>query len=318
VNILVTGATGFVGSHLVDALLASGVTPIHCFVRWHSTGERPNLAHINPSHLDIHYGDLTDPWSTRKIIQSVHPDQLYHVASHTHVPYSYGAPTATLDTNAQGTINLLEAVRTYAKDCKILVVSSGEVYGHHDDIITEHSALNVRSPYGLGKLAEDRAAYMYQQAYGLNLVIARSFSQTGPRKFVGLVDSFWSWQIARMETQGIPPVLAHGLLTPIRTFCDVRDMVQAYLTYMAHGRAGDVYNICGNDVLSMSDILQQLQNMTSIKFALFKDPRLLRPTDVMMLRPSCEPFMQRFGWKPVTPYATSLKNLLNYWRSRLA
>ena len=316
-TILVTGATGFAGSHLVDALLAQGVSPVDCFVRWRSTGDIPNLAHIPDASLRFHAADLTDPWSTRRVIRDVKPDRLFHVAAHTHVPYSYGCPTATLDTNGQGTINLLEACRTYAPECKILIVSSGEVYGHHDEEITEESALNVRSPYGLGKLCEDRAAYMYQQAYGMNILIARSFSQTGPRKYVGLVDSAWSYQIAKMEQHQQPPVLKVGLLNTVRTFCDVRDMAQAYLHYMQFGRAGDLYNICGEAVLSMQEILDKLQALTKVKFRVEQDPRLVRPTDVGALRPTCQRFRAAFNWKPTTSYDTSLKDLLHWWREQV-
>ena len=317
-NICVTGATGFAGSHLVDLLLARRPADhITVFARWRSHGYMANLAHLPSGAIDLAWGDLTDPWSVRRIIQDLQPYWLFHVAAHTHVPYSYGSPTATLDTNAQGTINLLEALRTYAPACKTLIVSSGEVYGHHDDTITESSALNPRSPYGLGKLAEDRAAYMYQQAYGLPILIARAFSQSGPRKFEGLMDSSWSQQIARMERSTETPILYHGTLDTIRTFCDVQDMVEAYLLFMERGEPGDLYNINGFDTIVMAEIVTHLRGMTSVKFEQQLDPKRLRPTDVGMLRPSCEPFKQRFGWRPTTPYWTSLLNLLNYWRARV-
>lgn len=317
-NIFVTGATGFMGSTLVDLLLKEHPNDrIQILRRWRSDGHFRNLDHLPVGSVDFFEGDLTDAWSMRDIIKSAKPDQLYHVAAHTFVPYSYGNPIATLDTNGQGTIHLLEAIENQAPKCKVLIVSSGEVYGSHDGPITEQSVLNVRSPYGLGKLVEDRAAFMYQQSYGMNIVIARSFSQTGPRKFVGLFDSSWCFQVARMEKGLQEHKLKVGLLTTTRTFCDSAEMVKAYHLFMNQGTSGDLYNICGNAVLKMSDVVELLRTLTDIKFEVVQDPARMRPTDVEFLKPVCDPFKQRFGWEPNKPYIESLRDLLNYWRHRI-
>ena len=316
-RILVTGATGFMGSHLVDYLLEHDMGTVQILKRWRSDGRMNNLEHLEPGRIKVYEGDLTDPYSLAEVLKRAQPDQIYHVAAHTHVPYSYTSPLATLDTNLQGTIHLLETCRTYVPHCKILIVSSGEVYGSHDDTITEESALNVRSPYGLGKLAEDRAAYMYQQAYGMNILIARSFSQVGPRKYVGLVDSAWCYQLAKMERGLQKEILQVGRLDTIRTFCDCLDMVKAYVMFMEDGQAGELYNICGDDVLKMEDIITFLRRLTQMQFQVREDPFLMRPTDVLALKPSSEKFRQRFGWQPETAYVASLERLLNYWRERV-
>lgn len=306
------------GSTLIDLLRE--VEPdatLQGLRRWRSDGHFQNLDHLPAGAVEFYEGDLTDPWSMRDIIQRAKPNQLYHVAANTYVPYSYGNAADCINTNGQGTLNLLEAVRHYAPECKVLIVSSCEVYGSHDGPITEQSALNPRSPYGVGKLVEDRLAWMYQQSYGLNVLIGRSSSQTGPRKFVGLVDSSWSFQVARMEKGLQPRVLHVGRLDTVRTFCDSVDMVKAYRTFMEQGTAGELFNINGDGLLSMQDILDHLKALTSIKFDVVVDPARIRPTDVMRLQPVCTPFKERFGWKPEVPYVQSLENLLNYWRQRL-
>lgn len=317
-KIMVTGGTGFMGSTLVDLLLKEHPNDrIQILRRWRSDGHFQNLDHLPVGAVDFFEGDLTDAWSMRDIIKNAKPDQIYHVAANTFVPYSYGNAADCIDTNGQGTLNLLEAVRHYAPDCKILIVSSCEVYGSHDGPITEQSALNPRSPYGVGKLVEDRIAWMYQQSYGMNILIGRSSSQTGPRKFVGLVDSSWCFQVARMEKGLQVPVLKVGLLTPIRTFCDSVDMVKAYHTFMERGTPGELYNINGDGLLSMQNILDRLKSLSRVTFSVEQDPARIRPTDVKKLQPLCTPFRERFGWKPETPYIQSLENLLNYWRERL-
>ena len=317
-RIAVTGGSGFAGSHFIDFLLKKNPNDeIYVLRRWHSTGHFQNLDHLKSGSVKFFEGDLTDAWSMLDFIRTVKPDQIAHIAAHTYVPYSYSSPLATMDTNCQGTINLLEAIRHEAPQCKILIVSSGEVFGSHDGVITEESALNPRSPYGLGKLAEDRAAYLYQQSYGLDLVIARSFSQVGPRKFVGLFDSSWAFQIARMERRGFEPVLHVGKLDTTRTFCDIHEMVEAYHLYLNQGTSGDMYIICGNSVLRMDAVIEMLRGMTSVKFDVVQDPARMRPTDVMKLAPVCDPFKKRFGWEPKVSYETSLLNLLSYWRERL-
>ena len=315
-RVFITGGTGFAGSHLVDYIAEHHPTyTIQVLKRWRSNSE--NLAHFPEGRIKFYEGDLTDPHGLRTILERAQPDRIFHVAAQTFVPYSYVNPIATLDTNCQGTIHLLEAYRAVCPKAKFLLVSSGEVYGSHEEPITELSQLNVRSPYGLGKLAQDRACYMYQQAYGLPILIARSFSQVGPRKWEGLVDSSWCKQVARMEKHMQKPVLSVGRLDSIRTFCDVREMVQAYWMFMDQGTPGELYNICGDEVLSMQKILDLLRSLTTVSFDVVEDPFLLRPTDVARLEPQSTSFRTRFAWQPKIPYRDSLTQLLEYWRARI-
>lgn len=316
---LITGVTGFVGSHLAELLINEHPEwEVHGTKRWRSP--RENLVEIEDS-LTLHDCDLTDMSSLLNLLEEVQPDRIFHLAAQSYVMMSYRAPAATIDTNVVGTFNLLEAVRTLRQDPLIHICSSSEVYGQvsDDEIpIRENAPFRPASPYAVSKVGEDMAAYMYYVAYDLRTIRTRMFTHSGPRRGDVFVDSAFAKQIARIEKGVQEPVLRVGNLDSIRTFADVRDVVRAYWMLLEKCPPGEVYNIGGDTTLKISEMLEMLLEMSEMRdqIEIKVTTALLRPADVTNQVPCTEKFHAATGWKPKIPYSQTLKDMLDYWRER--
>jgi GDP-mannose 4,6-dehydratase len=320
-RVLITGITGFVGSHLVDYILANHPqTEIHGIKRWRSP--KDNIRHVLDK-VKLYDCDLRDLGSLIRVFGEVKPDVIFHLAAQSFVPTSYNAPADTLDTNVIGTCNLLEAVRILKLDPVIHICSSSEVYGQvkPDDLpIRESCPLRPVSPYAVSKVGEDMLAFMYWQAYKLRTIRTRMFTHSGARRGEVFVDSWFALQVARIEAGLQEPVVRVGNLQSVRTFADVRDTVRAYWLLAEKCPPGEVYNIGGDITMTIREMLDQLLAMTNFKgkIEVRQDPALIRPADVTLQIPSSEKFKAATGWKPEIPYRQTLLDMLNYWRSEIA
>jgi GDP-mannose 4,6-dehydratase len=320
-RVLITGITGFVGSHLVEYILANHPqTEIHGIKRWRSP--KDNIRHVLDK-VKLYDCDLRDLGSLIRVFGEVKPDVIFHLAAQSFVPTSYNAPADTLDTNVIGTCNLLEAVRILKLDPVIHICSSSEVYGQvkPDDLpIRESCPLRPVSPYAVSKVGEDMLAFMYWQAYKLRTIRTRMFTHSGARRGEVFVDSWFALQVARIEAGLQEPVVRVGNLQSVRTFADVRDTVRAYWLLAEKCPPGEVYNIGGDITMTIREMLDQLLAMTNFKgkIEVRQDPALIRPADVTLQIPSSEKFKAATGWKPEIPYRQTLLDMLNYWRSEIA
>jgi GDP-mannose 4,6-dehydratase len=316
---LITGITGFVGSHLAEMILEEHPDwEVHGTKRWRSP--RENLAHIE-DRIQLHDCDLTDLSSLIRMLDKVKPDRIFHLAAQSYVMMSYRAPTATIDSNVNGTINLFEAIRILGQDPLIHACSSSEVYGQvrDEDIpIREDTPFRPASPYAVSKVGEDMAGYMYHHAYGLKIIRTRMFTHSGPRRGEVFVDSAFARQVARIEAGVQDPVLVVGNLDSVRTFADVRDVVHAYWMLLEKCPPGEVYNIGGESTMTIREMLNLLLDMTDLKETIEVriDPALLRPADVTNQVPSSQKFKDATGWEPAIPYSETLRDMLEYWRER--
>ena len=316
---LITGITGFVGSHLAEMILRDHPDwEVHGTKRWRSP--RENLAGIEGS-ITLHDCDLTDLASLIRVLDEVKPDRIFHLAAQSYVMMSYRAPTATIDSNVNGTINLFEALRILGQDPLIHACSSSEVYGQvrDEDIpIDEDTPFRPASPYAVSKVGEDMAGYMYHHAYGLKIIRTRMFTHSGARRGEVFVDSSFARQVARIEAGVQDPVVLVGNLDSVRTFADVRDVVRAYWMLLEKCPPGEVYNIGGDTTLTIGQMLDMLLEMTDLKdqIEVSVDPALLRPADVTNQVPSSEKFKAATGWRPEVPYSHTLRDMLDYWRAR--
>ncbi|MCK4377369.1 MAG: GDP-mannose 4,6-dehydratase [Actinomycetia bacterium] len=319
-KILITGITGFVGSHLADYVLENfpGVE-ILGLARWRSPTD--NIRHILDK-ITLQFGDLLDPFSLKTILLKHKPDVIFHLAAQSYVTFSFLSPVATLNTNIIGTCNLLEAVKELKissdYDPIIHICSSSEVYGqiNKEDIpIKEDVPLRPASPYAVSKVAEDMLGYQYWLSWRIKTLRTRMFTHTGPRRGDVFVVSNFAKQIAAIEVGLAPSVIKVGNLESIRTFTDVRDAVRAYWMLITKCIPGGVYNIGGVETMKIREMLNRLLELSSIKnIKIEVDPARLRPSDVTLQIPSTEKFYKETGWKPKIKFEQTLEDTLNYWR----
>ena len=264
--------------------------------------------------------DLLDPFSVNKLIASVRPDRLFHLAAQSHVPTSWNAPAATLQDNILGQLNIFEAIRSAGIDPLIQIAGSSEEYGlvYPDEVpMRETNPLRPLSPYAVSKVAQEMLAYQYHQSYGTKAIVSRGFNHSGPRRGENFVDSSFAKQIAMIEKGLQDPVIYVGDLSSKRDFTDVRDMVRAYWLLLEKCKPGEVYNIGSGNTRPVQDSLDMLLGMSRVDVEVRVDPTRLRPSDVTILWADASRFMEATGWKPTIPYQQTLRDLLDYWRERV-
>lgn len=320
-RVLITGITGFVGSHLADYVLANHPKVEICgLVRWRSPMD--NLVHIPPDKIKLCYGDLNDLGSLIRTLGEARPEIIFHLAAQSYVKTSFEAPVDTLQTNVIGTTNLLEAVRFTPINPVIHICSSSEVYGQvrEDEVpIKEDCPFRPASPYAVSKVAEDMIAFQYWLSYGVKTIRTRMFTHTGPRRGKVFASSAFARQIALIEKKKQEPVLRVGNLDSVRTFSDVRDAVRAYWLLVNKCKPGEVYNVGGNRTMKIGEMLDLLLDFSPIKgkVKIEVDPQLLRPSDVTLQIPDSSKFKRETGWEVEIPFEQTLKDMLNYWRERV-
>ena len=315
-RVLVTGVTGFAGSHLVDYMLTRGDCEIYGTHRWRSRTE--NIEHF-ADRITMLECDLRDASSARDTLERVRPDWIFHLAAQSFVPTSWIAPTESLTTNVLCQVNIFEAVRRLGLGCRIQLACSSEEYGlvHPDEVpIRETNPLRPLSPYAVSKVAQDLLGYQYWMSWKLDSVRTRGFNHEGPRRGPVFVASDFAKQIADIERGRRPPVLSVGNLDSRRDFTDVRDMVRAYWLSLEKCEPGEVYNICRGRAWSIREVLDLLLGMTKARIEVRTDPARMRPSDVPVLLGDPTKFARATGWEPTIPFEQTLRDMLEYWRGR--
>jgi len=315
-RVLVTGVTGFAGSHLVDYMLTRNDCEIFGIQRWRSRTE--NIEHF-ANQITLVECDLRDATSTFDTVAKVKPDWIFHLAAQSFVPTSWIAPTESLTTNVLAQVNIFEAVRRLGLKCRIQLACSSEEYGMvlPDEVpIKETNPLRPLSPYAVSKVAQDLLGYQYWMSWKVDSVRTRGFNHEGPRRGPVFVASDFAKQIADIERGKKPPVLSVGNLDAKRDFTDVRDMVKAYWLALEKCEPGEVYNICRGRCWTIRETLDMLLAMTKAKIEVRQDPARLRPSDVPILLGDNSKFVAATGWQPVIPFEQTLADMLDYWRAR--
>jgi GDP-4-dehydro-6-deoxy-D-mannose reductase len=316
---LITGITGFAGSHLAEYLLAEHPdVEVYGTHRWRSRMD--NILHLE-GKVKLVETDLRDLTSVTHALEVSRPDYVFHLAAQSFVPTSWTAPGDTLATNVIGQTNIFEAVRSLKLDPSLQIACSSEEYGLvlPDEVpIKETNPLRPLSPYAVSKVAQDYLAYQYFQSYGIRSVRTRGFNHTGPRRGEVFVTSNFARQVARIEAGKNPPVLRVGNLDAVRDFTDVRDMVRAYWLAATLAKPGEVYNIASGTGITIRGMLDKLLAAARIEVKVETDPARLRPSDVEVLIGDYSKFKADTGWEPRIPFDKTLSDLLDYWRERVA
>jgi len=316
---LITGITGFAGSHLAEYLLAEHPdVEVFGTYRWRSRMD--NIEHLR-AKIKLLEADLRDLTSVHAALDRARPDFIFHLAAQSFVPSSWTAPNETLTTNIVSQTNLFEAIRSLRLDPVVQLACSSEQYGlvHPDEVpIKETNPLRPLSPYAVSKVAQDYLGYQYFQSYGLKAIRTRGFNHTGPRRGQVFVTSNFCSQVAAIELGQQEPVIRVGNIEAIRDFTDVRDMVRAYWLAVNHGKPGEVYNVATGTGIRIRDMLDRIIALANVEVRIEVDPERLRPSDVEILIGDSSKFRADTGWAPRIPFEQTLRDLLDYWRRTLA
>jgi GDP-4-dehydro-6-deoxy-D-mannose reductase len=331
VRLLITGATGFVGRHLISRLNERvGAAEIFgsCFP------ERPEACadlcraerNVRLVHLDLRDADAVD-----KAVASIRPARIYHLAALSQVRLSWEKRAETFDTNLRGTFNLYESALRHTPRSRILFVSSSDVYGFltpRRRPCRERDRAGVVSPYAFTKVSGELLGEFYTLREKLPIIAARPFPHTGPGQTADFVCSDWARQIALIEKYkahddapeargGAVPVIRVGNLALRRDYSDVRDVVRAYALLMAKGKPGEIYNVCSGRAVSLEWILKKLLSFSRRKVAYAVDPDRVRKVDIPYLAGDNGKLRQATGWAPRIPLDQTLRDILDFWRARV-
>jgi len=317
-RLLITGITGFVGSHMAEYAISQGAEVIGS-VRWRSRTE--NIEHLQ-GQLRLIECDLRDTASVRRLLAASIPTHVIHLAAQSFVGASWHMPGETLSTNMTSQLNLLEGIRDFPDPPRFLAIGTSEEYGlvYPDELpIRETNPLRPLSPYAVSKVGQDLMGFQYFQSYGLPIVRTRAFNHEGPRRGDVFVTSNFAKQVAEIEAGRHDPVIHVGDLTPRRDYSDVRDIVRGYWMLLEQGEPGEVYNLCSGRSWTIQRVLDFYLDRSHAKgISVQVDPARLRPSDVMVLEGDPSKIHKALGWQTEIPFEQTLMDLLEYWRGRVA
>jgi GDP-4-dehydro-6-deoxy-D-mannose reductase len=312
-RVLITGADGFVASHLIRELDRE--------TDWKLTGLglKPGLE-VDGVGIEYRVVDLTDRDLLLETLEEIRPDGIFHLAAQPSVAFSWEDPWATYGVNLIGQLNLLEGLRKTGAQASVHIACSSEEYGKvpaEQMPLGEETPLNPCSHYAVSKVAQETLGRMYHQAFGWRVLITRGFNQAGPGQSPDFVVSSFARQIALIEAGRSEPVLKVGNLEARRDFTDVRDTVRAYRLVMEKGAPGAVYNVASGTARPVSELLEMLLSFSEAAIGVERDPDRQRPSDIPVVMGDCSRLWSDTGWEPLIPLERTLLDTLDYWRARV-
>lgn len=313
-RLLITGVTGFAGGHVAEALLLREDIEIIGVSRHGKWPE--DLQHLS-NRIQLLPCDLTEAEDIGEILRDAAPHWILHLAGYASVANAENAGTEAWAGNLTATENLYRAVGQSGGQPKILYVGSGFVYANPNDVVPDETCeLRGQNVYAGSKCAADKLSADHCRK-GLQIVRARPLNHIGPRQSSEYAVASFARQIALIEAGRQEPVIETGNLAARRDVTDVRDVAQAYVALLNHGRAGEAYNIASERLYSMRAILQRLLGMSSVEVEIRRQERLVRQVDPPVLRINAAKLRRETGWQPGIGLAETLQDTLSYWRTRV-
>jgi GDP-4-dehydro-6-deoxy-D-mannose reductase len=310
-KILITGAAGFVGKHLINHIQKT--------TTWEIIGTKLPSETLEYPNIIVESLDISDANKVHQIIEQYTPEYIIHLAAISSNHFAWKHPKRTWETNVTGTLNLLEAIRKVAYKPTVLLVGSSEEYGQiSSSSLAEDAPTNTINPYGLSKHVANQLGHFYAKTYHLNIIMTRSFNHFGPHQSDDFVIASFCKQIAQIESNTQSPIIHVGNLSARRDFTDVRDIVNAYTLLLQHGKYGETYNVGSGQSYSIQTLLKLVIDISKQPINIQKDINRYRPIDIEEQTANIQKITQDTPWKPTIPIKQSLIDTLNYWRDKLS
>ncbi len=313
---LIIGGAGFVGAYLVRHLKNDLGQDV---VVTKMPREQVKVDGVDMNSIQVCDLDILQKESIAALFREIRPDYIYHLAAQSSVSVSWKNPALTVDVNVKGGVNILEALRELEDKPRVLFIGSGEEYGHILPGETPIKEGNVPRPgniYAATKVCQNMLAKIYADAYGLDVMMVRAFNHIGPNQLPLFVVADFCKQVAEIEAGNREPVMKVGNLSAKRDFTDVRDVVRAYALLMKSGCAGETYNIGSGHAIAIEDILKQILDHSSVEIRVEVDPERLRPVDVPIIEADTTKVYEATGWKPEISLEQTIRETLDYWRTK--
>ncbi len=309
---LIIGVEGFVGSYLVDCL--------HDEFNMEIYATKLRGKKYENSKANIYDLDIMEKQEIVNLLYAIRPDYIFHLAAQSSVSVAWKNPTLTIDVNIKGSINLMDSVRELFYKPRMIMIGSGEEYGHIRDgevPISEDTVLRPGNVYAATKACQNMLGTIYAQAYDIDLILVRAFNHIGPKQAPLFVVSDFCKQVAEIELELRPPIIEVGNLNAKRDFTDVRDVVRAYAYLALYGKSGETYNVGSGHAVEIQSILEKIVSCSDKKIEVRVDPNKIRPVDVPIIEADIDKIQNTTGWQPEIPIERTLEEVLNYWRGEL-
>ena len=261
--------------------------------------------------------DILNKSDIVELLYAVRPDYIFHLAAQSSVSVAWKNPTLTIDVNIKGSVNVMDAVRELYYKPRVLLVGSGEEYGHileGETPISEDTKLRPGNIYAATKVCQNMIGSIYSKAYDMELMLIRAFNHVGPKQSPIFVMSDFCKQVADIEKGKKEPVMYVGNLAAKRDFTDVRDVVRAYGLLALKGRAGETYNVGSGNAIEIRKMLDMIIGMSTKNIEVRVDPNKIRPVDVPVIEADISKIKSETGWEPRIPLEQTIKEILDYWR----
>ena len=308
---LVIGAAGFVGNYLIEEMVKNGMEA------YATKLPHEKLENQNAKVYDL---DIMDKDAIVSLLFEVRPDYIFHLAAQSSVGLAWKNPGLTIDVNIKGGVNVMDDIRELFYKPRVLLIGSGEEYGHiqpGETPICEENHLRPGNIYAATKVCQNMIGSIYSKAYDMELMMVRAFNHIGPGQAPMFVVSDFCKQVAEIEKGLREPVMRVGNLAAKRDFTDVRDVVRAYVLLVQAGTAGETYNVGSGNAQAIQEILDLIVSMSEVEIQVEVDPNKLRPVDVPIIEADITKLNRLTGWQPQIPLKETIKETLDFWRANV-